>query len=325
MKIYKAATALVLFAAFAYAQDEDVDGDDEDDEAESDDEDVEPELIDISAMWDDLQEDEDFQEWYATAESSDEQLVTEWWGYVEDVVAIVDAAVDAQELYDTDLYDMEDFFDELEDEDFDALYEELETAIGAYETFMESVTGNDEFNAAIAQIMVLALTGDDDTVPYVAWIQGAGSEDFTNQYYAIMALVLDMETGEVKDPIDVDAVLAEVETTFALSDVQTALADTFAQVLLAWEAIEADVTTMVETIEGSVDGIVTEYDALITDEIHETSNKLIDIVDEVITAVEESEEIQGAKDEASGYMDTLNGWIAQDDWNTVYDETLAEV
>merc|ERR1712141_605998 len=202
-------------------------------------------------MWDDLQEDEDFQEWYATAESSDEQLVTEWWGYVEDVVAIVDAAVDAQELYDTDLYDMEDFFDE------------LETAIGAYETFMESVTGNDEFNAAIAQIMVLALTGDDDTVPYVAWIQGAGSEDFTNQYYAIMALVLDMETGEVKDPIDVDAVLAEVETTFALSDVQAALADTFAQVLLAWEAIEADVTTMVETIEGSVDGIVTEYDALI--------------------------------------------------------------
>jgi len=125
--------------------------------------------------------------------------------------------------------------------------------------------------------------------------------------------------------MDVDAILAEVETMFALSDVQTALADTFAQVLLAWEAIEADVTTMVETVEGGVDGIVTEYDALITDEIHETSNKLIDIVDEVITAVEESEEIQGAKDEASGYMDTLNGWIAQDDWNTVYDETLAEV
>ena len=24
-------------------------------------------------------------------------------------------------------------------------------------------------------------------------------------------------------------------------------------------------------------------------------------------------------------MDTLNGWIAQDDWTTVYDETLAEV
>lgn len=65
---------------------------------------------------------------------------------------------------------MEDFFDELEDEDFDAMYEELQTAIGAYETFMTSVTGNAEFNAAIAQIMVLTLTGDDDTTPYNDWI-----------------------------------------------------------------------------------------------------------------------------------------------------------
>ena len=54
MKIYKAATALVLFAAFAYAQDEDVDGDDEDDADDADDEDDEPELIDISEMWDEL-------------------------------------------------------------------------------------------------------------------------------------------------------------------------------------------------------------------------------------------------------------------------------
>ena len=139
-----------------------------------------------------------------------------------------------------------------------------------------------------------------------------------------MALILD-DTGAPREVIDVDAVLAEVETTFALSDVQAALADTFAQVLIAWNAISGDVETMVTTIEDSVDGIVTAYDDLITDEIHETSNKLIDIVDEVITAVEESEEIQGAKEEASGYMDTLNGWIAQDDWDTVYDETLAEV
>jgi len=140
-----------------------------------------------------------------------------------------------------------------------------------------------------------------------------------------MALVLDMNTGLPLETFDVDAIMAEVETTFALSDVQAALADTFAQVLIAWNAISGDVETMVDTIEESVDGIVTAYDDIITDEIHETSNKLIDIVDEVITAVEESEEIQGAKDEASGYMDTLNGWIAQDDWNTVYDETLAEV
>ena len=324
MKIYKAATALVLFAAFAYAQDDEVDGDDEDEDGD-DEEDEEPELIDISEMWDELTEDEDFQAWYATAEASDDVLVTEWWGYVEDIVAIVDAAVDAQELYDTDLEDMYDFFEELEDEDFAALETELETAIGAYDTFIESVTGNDDFNAAIAEIMVLALTGDDNgSVPYVAWLQGAGSDDFNAQYMAIMALVLD-DTGAPLETFDVDAIMAEVETTFALTDVQAALADTFAQVLIAWNAISGDVETMVTTIEDSVDGIVTAYDDLITDEIHETSNKLIDIVDEVITAVEESEEIQGAKEEASGYMDTLNGWIAQDDWDTVYDETLAEV
>merc|ERR1712038_2113633 len=278
-------------------------------------------------MWDELTEDEDFQAWYATAEASDDVLVTEWWGYVEDIVAIVDAAVDAQELYDTDLYDMEDYFEELEDEDFDALWEELETAIGAYETFMDSFADNTDFNDAIAQIMALTLTGDADVAdsPYIAWLQGAGSDDFNTQYGAIMALVFNADTGELQDPLDVDAILAEVETTFALDDVQAALALTFAQVLLAWEAIKDDVETMVTTVEGSVDGIVTEYDALITDEIHETSSKLIDIVDEVITAVEESEEIQGAKDEASGYMDTLNGWINQEDWNTVYDETLAEV
>ena len=82
---------------------------------------------------------------------------------------------------------------------------------------------------------------------------------------------------------------------------------------------------MVTTIEDSVDGIVTEYDALITDEIHETSNKLIDIVDEVITAVEESDDIQDARDEASALMDTLNGMINTDDWDTVYAEATADV
>ena len=144
-------------------------------------------------------------------------LVTEWWGYVEDIVAIVDAAVDAQELYWEDLEDLEDFFEELEDEDFAALEEELENAFGAYDTFMESVSGNDDFNAAIAQIMVLTLTADD---AYVTWLQGAGSDDFNVQLAAIMALVLDSETGAPLETFDVDAIMAEVETTFALTDVQ---------------------------------------------------------------------------------------------------------
>ena len=148
-------------------------------------------------------------------------LVTEWWGYVEDIVAIVDAAVDAQELYWEDLEDLEDFFEELEDEDFAALEEELENAFGAYDTFIESVGNNADFNDAIAQIMVLTLTGDGNgSVPYVAWLQGAGSEDVNAQVAAIMALVLDTNTGEVRETFDVDTIMAEVETAFALSDVQ---------------------------------------------------------------------------------------------------------
>ena len=148
-------------------------------------------------------------------------LVTEWWGYVEDIVAIVDAAVDAQELYWEDLEDLEDFFEELEDEDFAALEEELENAFGAYDTFIESVGNNADFNDAIAQIMVLTLTGDGNgSVPYVAWLQGAGSDEVNNQVAAIMALVLDMNTGEPLETFDVDAIMAEVETTFALTDVQ---------------------------------------------------------------------------------------------------------
>ena len=148
-------------------------------------------------------------------------LVTEWWGYVEDIVAIVDAAVDAQELYWEDLEDLEDFFEELEDEDFAALEEELENAFGAYDTFIESVGNNADFNDAIAQIMVLTLTGDGNgSVPYVAWLQGAGSDEVNAQVAAIMALVLDTNTGEVRETFDVDAIMAEVETTFALTDVQ---------------------------------------------------------------------------------------------------------
>ena len=144
-----------------------------------------------------------------------------------------------------------------------------------------------------------------------------------------MGLMLDVdeETGDMtlKEELDLDALIPEIETLFGLSDTQAALAESFAQVLIGWNAVSGDIDTMVETIEDSVDGIVTEYDNLITDEIHETTNKLIDIVDEVITAVEESEEIQGAKEEASGYMDTLNGWIQQDDWDTVYAEATADV
>jgi len=35
-----------------------------------------------------------------------------------------------------------------------------------------------------------------------------------------MALILDTNTGEVRETFDVDAIMAEVETAFALDDVQ---------------------------------------------------------------------------------------------------------
>ena len=69
--------------------------------------------------------------------------------------------------------------------------------------------------------MILAIEGHDDgTVPYISWLQGSGSDDFNAQFAAIMALVLDSETGAPLETFDVDAIMAEVETTFALSDVQ---------------------------------------------------------------------------------------------------------
>ena len=153
MKIYKAATALVLFAAFAYAQDENADESDDDDA--DDDEDEEPELIDISEMWEELQTDEDFAAWYAAAEASNDAIVTEWWGYVEDVVAVIDAAVDAQELYWDDLEDLDDFMSELTDEETEALITELAGAMDAYTTFMTSLSSNADLTTAIEDLLVL--------------------------------------------------------------------------------------------------------------------------------------------------------------------------
>ena len=82
-------------------------------------------------------------------------------GAVEAYVELVDASVDAQELSYNDIEDLGDYLEELDEEDLEALYAELDTAIDAYETFMESVTENDDLLNAINQIVVLAMTGDD--------------------------------------------------------------------------------------------------------------------------------------------------------------------
>ena len=70
MRVCNLATALILFAAHASASH------------------TEGELIDISELWDELQEDEDMQEIKDELESADADLYAEYWGYIEGVVAI---------------------------------------------------------------------------------------------------------------------------------------------------------------------------------------------------------------------------------------------
>ena len=82
---------------------------------------------------------------------------------------------------------------------------------------------------------------------------------------------------------------------------------------------------MAQAVEDSVDGIVTEYDLLVDDESHETSQKLINIANDIITAQEESETIEGAKSELEGYLETVNTWINDENWDTVLEEVSNEV
>ena len=122
--------------------------DDEFSDEESDEE-SEGELIDISELWDELQEDEDMQEIKDELESADADLYAEYWGYIEEVVAIVDAAVDAQELYDTDFYDMADFFYNLEEEEYEALEDELDAVFDELDAFLDRLYDNSDFDAAV--------------------------------------------------------------------------------------------------------------------------------------------------------------------------------
>ena len=126
-------------------------------EEESDDEfsddESEPELIDISELWDELQEDEDMQEIKDELESFDADLYAEYWGYIEEVVAIVDAAVDAQELYDNDFYDMDDFFYYLEEEEYEALEAELDAVFDELDAFLDRAEDNSDFDAAVQALI----------------------------------------------------------------------------------------------------------------------------------------------------------------------------
>ena len=135
MRVCNLATALILFAAHASASH------------------TEDELIDISELWDELQEDEDMQEIKDELESFDADLYAEYWGYIEEVVAIVDAAVDAQELYDNDFYDMDDFFYYLEEEEYEALEDELDAVFDELDAFLDRAEDNSDFDAAVQALI----------------------------------------------------------------------------------------------------------------------------------------------------------------------------
>ena len=78
---------------------------------------------------------------------------------------------------------MEDFFEGLEDEDFEALATEFESAFGAITTFLESLDDNLELEGALNELMVLFMTGDTDAgvTPYIGWIFGEGCGDACDQ------------------------------------------------------------------------------------------------------------------------------------------------
>ena len=86
-------------------------------------------------------------------ESADADLYAEYWGYIEEVVAIVDAAVDAQELYDNDIWDMDDFFYYLEEEEYEALEDELDAVFDELEAFLDRAEDNSDFDAAVQALI----------------------------------------------------------------------------------------------------------------------------------------------------------------------------
>ena len=144
-------------------------------------------------------------------------------------------------------------------------------------------------------------------------------------FNSILALVWDLENMQFVDSVDVDTALTEIEALFGLDDVQAAIHASFIEILAAWNAVKADYADMAQAVEDSVDGIVTEYDLLVDDKSHETSQKLINIANDIIAAQEESETIEGAKSELEGYLETVNTWINDENWDTVLEEVSNEV
>ena len=156
-------------------------------------------------------EDEEVKAIIDEAAASGGELWTEYWAYVEEFVDIVDAAVDAQELYNTDIFDMEDFFESLDDDAWTELEAELTAAEDAYNEFMDGLVENEAYQDALTEVLNLWIVGttDDDgnvvTDPYINWMTSPPSDDWTTELGNVLAQVIDADTGGIVAEIDQDA------------------------------------------------------------------------------------------------------------------------
>ena len=233
-------------------------------------------------------EDEEVKAMIDEAAASGGELWTEYWAYVEEFVDIVDAAVDAQELYNTDIFDMEDFFESLDDDAWTELEAELTAAEDAYNEFMDGLVENEAYQDALTEVLNLWMVGttDDDgnvvTDPYINWMTSPPSDDWITELGNVMAVVIDADTGGIVAEIDQDALQDAIATFMAQTDNQAALAATMAEILNAWNAVKEDADAMVDTRLAAWDNAISEYDAVIDDETHKTSTKLFAITNEII-------------------------------------------
>ena len=199
MRVYKLATALALFAASAYAEHD--------------------ELIDIEELWDELNESDDVIDLKDELESYDPDLYAEFWGYIEEIVSIVDAAVNDEELYDTDFYDLEDFFESLDSDDYWNLEMELDALIIDFEDFLDIGEDNADFDSALQALKTMWEWGSSEDTPGAYWTiwRSSGGAMWT-QLQDLAATVIDPNTLEFVDNFDVDATLNEFETTVGMSE-----------------------------------------------------------------------------------------------------------
>ena len=146
------------------------------------------------------------------------------------------------------------------------------------------------------------------------------------QLQDLAATVIDPDTEEFVDNFDIDATLDEFETTLGMSEAQDALLAAATEILNAWSAVKQNFQQSSSAIfEDSIDDIKREYDAMVDDQTHETTQKLMSIAVDVIDDIGESDLLEDAYNDVEGYLDTFNGWIDQDNWDIVYNDIVEEV